>query len=241
MGDLFAGMAVLQAWPGRGFWQGTVRGKPGTLAAMTQSMAQTSQPHSLSELINAFTTFSEAHAFAVNLFVVTALGLIGVALLTAWRPVLFPAVAALAVLSLADWVLVQDMGFFGGLGTDPNSMIPITLVVIGGYLALTRVPVPVAEPAADPGTPLATAGAAGAAGGAAGRGQRVGRVAGTTPPGRPAAVGGGHQHRRGGLGRRPGGHFPGCCPDGSSTGQSQRGADPGPVAHRICRADELRG
>ncbi len=161
MGTFFAGMAVLQAWPGRGFWPGTVHGKPGTLAAMTQSMAQTSQPHSLSALINAFTTFSEAHASAVNLFVVAALGLIGLALLTAWRPALFPAVAALAALSLADWVLVQDMGFFGGLGTDPNSMIPITLVVIGGYLALTRVPVPTAEPAADPGTPLATAGAAG--------------------------------------------------------------------------------
>ncbi len=141
MGTFFAGMAVLQAWPGRGFWPGTVHGKPGTLAAMTQSMAQTSQPHSLSALINAFTTFSEAHASAVNLFVVAALGLIGLALLTAWRPALFPAVAALAALSLADWVLVQDMGFFGGLGTDPNSMIPITLVVIGGYLALA---VPVA-------------------------------------------------------------------------------------------------
>ncbi len=55
------------------------------------------------------------------------------------------------------------MGFFGGLGTDPNSMIPVALVVIGGYLALTRVPVPVAEPAADPGAELATA--AGASGG----------------------------------------------------------------------------
>ncbi|MFI5062830.1 MAG: SCO family protein [Streptosporangiales bacterium] len=164
MGAFFAGMAVLQAWPGRGFWQGTVHGKPGTLAAMTQSMAQTSQPHSLSALINAFTTFSEAHAFAVNLFVVAALALIGLALLSGWRPVLFPAIAALTVLCLADWVLVQDMGFFGGLGTDPNSMIPIALVVIGGYLALTRVPVPVAEPAADPGTGLATAAAAGGGG-----------------------------------------------------------------------------
>ncbi len=29
VGLFFAGMAVLQAWPGRGFWQGTVDGKPG--------------------------------------------------------------------------------------------------------------------------------------------------------------------------------------------------------------------
>src|SRR5579862_9939760 len=31
MGIFFIGMAVLQAWPGRGFWQGTAGGQPGTL------------------------------------------------------------------------------------------------------------------------------------------------------------------------------------------------------------------
>jgi len=51
------------------------------------------------------------------------------------------------VLCLADWVLVQDIGFFGGLGTDPNSMIPLVLLVIAGYVALA--PVPAAEPAQD--------------------------------------------------------------------------------------------
>ena len=43
-GLFLAGMAVLQAWPGRGFWQGTSHGQPGTLAGMTRSMAQTPQP-----------------------------------------------------------------------------------------------------------------------------------------------------------------------------------------------------
>jgi hypothetical protein len=42
------------------------------------------------------------------------------------------------VLCLADWVLVEDLGFLGGLGTDPNSMIPFILLAGGGYLALTR-------------------------------------------------------------------------------------------------------
>jgi hypothetical protein len=35
-------------------------------------------------------------------------------------------------------VLIQDLGFLGGLGTDPNSMIPFVLLAAGGYLALTR-------------------------------------------------------------------------------------------------------
>ena len=55
------------------------------------------------------------------------------------------AIVFLAVLCLADWVLVQDIGFFGGLGTDPNSMIPLLLLVIAGYLALA--PVPATAPA----------------------------------------------------------------------------------------------
>jgi hypothetical protein len=72
-GTFLVGMAVLQAWPGRGFWQGISHGQPGTLAGMTSTMAQTPQPGFLSAWINSFTSFDEAHGFAVNLFVVPAL------------------------------------------------------------------------------------------------------------------------------------------------------------------------
>ncbi len=44
------------------------------------------------------------------------------------------------VFCLAVWVLVQDLGFLGGLGTDPNSMIPLMLLFAAGYLALTPAP-----------------------------------------------------------------------------------------------------
>lgn len=138
MGAFFLGMAVLQAWPGRGFWAGTAHGQPGSIAGMTQSMAQTSQPPAISGWINAFTAFDEAHGFAVNLFVVAALAAGGLAMVTAWRRALLPAIMAMVLLCLATWVLVQDLGFFGGLGTDPNSMVPMALVIAGGYLALTR-------------------------------------------------------------------------------------------------------
>ena len=48
-GVFFVGMAVLQAWPGRGFWQGQLHKSqpPGTLTAMVQQMAQTPQPRSV--------------------------------------------------------------------------------------------------------------------------------------------------------------------------------------------------
>ena len=45
-------------------------------------------------------------------------------------------------------VLVEDLGFFGGLGTDPNNMVPLALLVAAAFLAMTRLPAP--KPAASP-------------------------------------------------------------------------------------------
>jgi len=152
LGVFFAGMAVLQAWPGRGFWQGTLHGGSGTLTAMIRSMATTPQPAVLAGWVSGFASFTAAHGFAVNLFAVIALAAVGAGLLAAGRgrPELGRlAVIAMVVLCLADWVLVEDFGFFGGLGTDPNSMIPLALLGVAGYLALTRAPVPAAEPAGE--------------------------------------------------------------------------------------------
>jgi cytochrome oxidase Cu insertion factor (SCO1/SenC/PrrC family) len=151
LGVFFLGMAVLQAWPGRGFWQGTRPGGSGTLTGMIRSMAATPQPGVLAGWVGSFASFTAAHGFAVNLFAVIALTVIGLGLLTAGggRPVLLRlTVIALVALCLADWVLVEDLGFFGGLGTDPNSMIPQALLVVAGYLALTEAPAIAAQPAA---------------------------------------------------------------------------------------------
>jgi cytochrome oxidase Cu insertion factor (SCO1/SenC/PrrC family) len=137
-GLFLVGMAVLQAWPGRGFWQGTAHGQPGTLAGMVQTMAGTPQPGFLSAGLSAFGSFDAAHGFAVNLFIVIALAVTGAAFLTGRPRLIRPVLIAYVVLSVADWVLIEDLGFLGGLGTDPNSMIPMALLAAAGYLALTR-------------------------------------------------------------------------------------------------------
>ena len=142
LGAFLLGMAVLQAWPGRGFWQGTVAGQPGSLASMTASMAPTPQPHVLSSWIGTFTAFDEAHGFAVNLFAVIALAVTGALFVTCRARLIRPALAAFIVLCIADWVLIEDFGFFGGLGTDPNSMIPFALLATAGYLAVASAPAP---------------------------------------------------------------------------------------------------
>ena len=167
-GVFLLGMALLQAWPGRGFWQGTAHGQASGLADMVQSMAATSQPRVLSSLVSAFGNFTAAHGFAVNLVAVIALAAIGAAFcVSALRGdarLARIAVLAAAVFCLADWVLIEDLGFFGGVGTDPNSMIPLILLFTAGYLAMSPAPQPApaaaataedAGPAADaqPGAP----------------------------------------------------------------------------------------
>jgi cytochrome oxidase Cu insertion factor (SCO1/SenC/PrrC family) len=191
LGVFFLGMAVLQAWPGRGFWQGRLHGQPGTLASMALSMSGTSQPHVLAAMVNWFASADEANGLIINLIAVILLALVGAAFLigtavpagTAFsariaslttRPRLVrAALVLLVVFCLADWVLIEDFGFLGGLGTDPNSMIPVALLATGGYLALVKVPAaaPAAQtattekaaaaaPAASPASPASLAGTA---------------------------------------------------------------------------------
>ena len=140
LGLFFLGMALLQAWPGRGFWQGTLDGKPGTLSGMVQSMSGTPQPHFLSALLADFGSFTASNGFAVNLVVVIALAAMGAIFLSGRPRLVKYAVWFGIVFCLADWVLVQDLGFLGGLGTDPNSMIPMALLFSAGYLALAPAP-----------------------------------------------------------------------------------------------------
>ena len=102
----------------------------------------------LSAWINAFTAFDEAHGFAVNLFAVAALAVTGAVFLSGRPRLIRPVLIGFTVLCLADWVLIEDFGFLGGLGTDPNSMIPFVLLAVAGYLALARAPAEAAEPAA---------------------------------------------------------------------------------------------
>jgi cytochrome oxidase Cu insertion factor (SCO1/SenC/PrrC family) len=146
MGLLFLGMAVLQAWPGRGFWQG---GGDGTLSGMISTMAGTPQPYYLHLIVSGASSFTSAHGWGVNLFAVVALALIGAGLISGRRDVVRYAVWFGACFCLADWLLVEDLGFLGGLGTDPNSMPPVILLFTAGYVALSPRTAPVTEEAVE--------------------------------------------------------------------------------------------
>jgi cytochrome oxidase Cu insertion factor (SCO1/SenC/PrrC family) len=136
IGAFWIAMAVLQAWPGRGFWQG---GADGTLTGLMSDMAGLVQPHPQQTMISAMVSLVSGHGFAVNLAAVVALAAAGAALLagvTVLRDhpwVLRAAVRASIALCLIVWAGVQDLGVPGGLGTDPNSMVPWALLLWAGY------------------------------------------------------------------------------------------------------------
>jgi cytochrome oxidase Cu insertion factor (SCO1/SenC/PrrC family) len=150
IGLFFIGMGILQAWPGRGFWSGQALpgGTPGTLTSVVHQMARVPQPSLLSSGVRSFGSFDAAHGWAVNLVVVVLLMGIGVAFVSGRRSLLRLGVIAGAGLCLANWVLVQDFGFLGSVGTDPNSMIPMAALFTAAYLAVVRQPAVVTQPAA---------------------------------------------------------------------------------------------
>ncbi len=143
MGVFFVGMGILQAWPGRGSWSGGAHGAtaPGTLTAMTNQMSQVSQPSVFASWVRSFGSFQAGHGWLVNFVIVVLLVGVGAAFLSGNRRIVRLGVIVGWVFCLATWVLIQDFGFFGGVGTDPNSMIPMALLFSGGYLAMVRLPV----------------------------------------------------------------------------------------------------
>ena len=124
-------MAVLQAWPGRGFWSGN-----SPLAGMTGEMSGTPQPRPLASLVGSFGQIVAAYGSAVNLVAVIVLAAAGLGLLSARPRLVGPRCWPWS--RCARWTaLVQDTGVFVGLGTDPNSMIPVALLIIAACLAWT--------------------------------------------------------------------------------------------------------
>ena len=140
--------ALLQAWPGRGFWQGRIDGQPAQLSAMATTMSGASEPRILQSTVRWFATFTLTSSWLVNLIVVVGLGYVGLVFLLKRHALLRSAVVVYVVLALADWVLVQDMAVFGGVGTDVNSMIPSAIVLVAVWRFL--VASDVGEPAVPP-------------------------------------------------------------------------------------------
>jgi len=134
-GGFLLAMALLEAWPGRGFWHG---GTTGSLTSMLRSMARTPQPSVLSSLLAGVARASAVHGGTINLVVVVVLLLLGTGLLAGRGRLLDLAVLATGTVAILTWVVFEDLGVLGGVGTDPNSMIPEVLLLGAAWLVARR-------------------------------------------------------------------------------------------------------
>ncbi len=117
--------AILQALPNNGFWS---NGQGNALNAMILEMTEVPQPGFLAGLGHIFAGVVRAAGPGINIMLVVWMMATGVGL---WRTTVsgfaWPA-RSLVIGSLAGWVLIQDTGLFGGLATDPNSLILVALI-----------------------------------------------------------------------------------------------------------------
>jgi cytochrome oxidase Cu insertion factor (SCO1/SenC/PrrC family) len=134
--------AALQSLPWEGFWSGT------GLAAPFDDGAATVQPAVFQRPISALADATARHPTAINAALVAALVVVGVGLCLsragAW-------VVAGIVLCAATWWLAQDFGVLGGMATDPNTALPLGVLLVSALpVWLTYTPrLALPEPTAD--------------------------------------------------------------------------------------------
>ncbi|MGC8481873.1 MAG: peroxiredoxin family protein, partial [Acidimicrobiales bacterium] len=142
LGGLMAIFAILQAFPGRGFWSGS------SIAGMAQGMSQASQPGFATSIQQAIASFANAGGDLTNAILVALLAGAAITLL-AGKPTRGLLVWNIA-LAAVSWIGFQDFGFFGGIGTDPNSAIPVLFLVLALYVWSKRLdPALVRSPRAE--------------------------------------------------------------------------------------------
>ena len=119
--------AILQALPDNGFWS---NGQGNALNAMILEMTGVPQPGVLAGIGHIFAGVVRAAGPGINIMLVVWMMATGVGL---WRSTVsgfaWPA-RSMVIGSLAGWVLIQDTGLFGGLATDPNSLILVALLSV---------------------------------------------------------------------------------------------------------------
>jgi len=134
LGLLWFMFAIIQAWPPSGFWHF------GGLNNAILPMAQMAQPGWMSAPLDAIAhTLNHAPAVYNGVFV-TILTLLG--LFWLWRPRTRWLVLGTSLWLLATWWIGQDFGIVGGLGTDPNSALPLLILTLTGGRLLRIEPSP---------------------------------------------------------------------------------------------------
>lgn len=112
--------AALQALPWERAWTSSGAAEP-FVAGSTNS-----QPGLLRSPLAKVASFAAANPVVVNSVIVTLLAAAAIALWFSARPAVVTAVLGLCAVA---WWLAQDFGVLGGYGTDPNSALPLAMLI----------------------------------------------------------------------------------------------------------------
>jgi cytochrome oxidase Cu insertion factor (SCO1/SenC/PrrC family) len=112
--------AGLQALPWEGFWSSSGAAAPFAAGAAIQ------QPELLRRPISAVADAASRHPVVINTVVVMALLVVAAGLWLSRAP---GWVLAGLLLCAATWWLAQDFGVLGGMATDPNTALPLALLL----------------------------------------------------------------------------------------------------------------
>jgi len=140
--------AIIQAVPHYGFW---AKGTSGPLSAMLLQMSPgspgvlLSNPAWFSSWLTGVAHFAATNAVLVNVVIIAWLAVTAAFLLSGRTRLISIGFVLFAIFAVLDWVFVQDFGFLGGLGTDPNSMMPMTLLLAAGVVDIRRAAASAAE------------------------------------------------------------------------------------------------
>ncbi|HEV2427824.1 MAG TPA: hypothetical protein VGS61_06365, partial [Acidimicrobiales bacterium] len=118
---------IFQSLPDAQFWHG---GKSNALNTMTSTMTAVPQPHWLAWMVRHGGDLGAVMGGGLNVAIVLWLAV------TAWgmwiaatRPWRWP-VVCLAVGAVVFWVVGEDTAVFGGVATDVNSLLPLSLLAV---------------------------------------------------------------------------------------------------------------
>jgi len=136
IGFVLLGFAILQAWPDQGYWSGRVGRSLGPIAEMARQMSTLTQPSAFSSVQRHVASVAASWSWTFDLAVLVGLVVSGILMLVATSRSVRIGAWIYTVLAVLDWLVIQDLGFFGGLGTDLNSMLPSALLVVTGAMAL---------------------------------------------------------------------------------------------------------
>ena len=124
-----AAAAVLQALPWEGGW--TARGAAAPFAAG----AALPQPALLSRPLAGLALLAGDHPAAVN---ATTIALVAAAAVALWVSGRTAVLASVLVLCAATWWFAQDFGVLGGLASDPNTALPLAVLLASALPAWPR-------------------------------------------------------------------------------------------------------